>query len=183
MMDFLAAAHAELSCGVPQKVADNVACAAGTFVCGCHMILWPRSWPAHVAVCRRRHGPILRLIGSKYAWTCLLLVTPCERDNVVYWKTNGKINNDLQCVRLPLRAGRDCKCVVCLSHPDLLQTNCPHSCFCMLTPPRCKKGRACMSTGLMRWDSAHDCALVHIFGVWCCANSGKMMGLSVNQAT
>jgi len=21
-----------------------------------------------------------------------------ERDNVVYWKTNGKINNDLQCV-------------------------------------------------------------------------------------
>jgi hypothetical protein len=20
-----------------------------------------------------------------------------ERDNVVYWKTNGKINNDLQC--------------------------------------------------------------------------------------
>ena len=122
-----------------------------------------RSWPAHVApACRRRHGPILRLIGSKYAWACRLLVTPC--------------------VWVPLRAGRDCKCVACLWHADLLQTNCPHSCFCVLTPPRCKNGLACMSTGLMRQDFAHDCALRHIFG-WCCANSGKLMGLPVKQAT
>ena len=25
------------------------------------------------------------------------LLTGMERDNVVYWKTNGKINDDLQC--------------------------------------------------------------------------------------
>ena len=67
--------------------------------------------------------------------------------------------------------------------PHSWQTNCPHSCFSMLTPPRCKKGLACMSTGLMRWDPAHDCALLHIFGIWCCANSGKLMGLPVKQAT
>ena len=39
MMDFLAAAHAELSYGVPHQVVFNVACAAGPFACGCHKIL------------------------------------------------------------------------------------------------------------------------------------------------
>jgi len=39
LADLLAAAHAELSYQVPQKVVLNVACAAGTFACGCHKIL------------------------------------------------------------------------------------------------------------------------------------------------
>jgi len=34
-VDFLAAAHAELSYGVPHQVVFNVACAAGTFACSC----------------------------------------------------------------------------------------------------------------------------------------------------
>jgi len=123
-----------------------------------------RSWAAHVTTAyRRRHGPILRLIGSKYAWACRLLVTPY--------------------VWVPLRAGCDCKCVAYLSHDDLLQTNCPHNCFCILTPPRCKNRLASISTELMRQDSTHDCTLSHIFGVWYCANSGKLMGLPVKKTT
>jgi len=30
-----------------------------------------------------------------------------ERDNVVYWKTNGKINNDLQCTQVQRSDFRD----------------------------------------------------------------------------
>ena len=97
LADFLSAAYTELSYGVPQIFAVAVACEQRAPLRAAAR----KSRPVHVAaMCRRRRGPILRLIGPKCVWACLLLVRFC--------------------VWVLLRAGRDRKCVACLPHADLL---------------------------------------------------------------
>ena len=60
----------------------------------------------------------------------MCIYTYRERDNVVYWKTKGKINNDLQCLYIYLYAHIYAHTHVC-KHIDKTQTNTPNYSLCL----------------------------------------------------
>jgi len=65
-----------------------------------------------------------------------------ERDNVVYWKTNGKINNDLQHDYIHIQANKGTPVRVCVRERDSV---CVYVCVCVC---ECACGCVCVKVSV-----------------------------------